>query len=150
MANIILADPSTEVGRAAACLLESLGHSVETARTGEEALDLVRGKSPDLVIVDARLSGFEGAALIEAIRALPYCRQPCIFFVAENSSPMAVRSALDAGADDYMIKPFDRDIVLFKLAQARARGRLVERHQAPRFVQDNANSWRFRAFGKAV
>lgn len=150
MANIILADQSAEVRRAAKFLFESLGHSVEVARSGEEALELVRGMSPDLMIVDARLPGFEGPALVEAIRALKDCRQPCIFFVAENSSPMAVRSALDAGADDYLIKPFDRDLVSFKMAQAHARGRLAEQPIAPRFVQDNSSSWRLRTFGKAV
>lgn len=150
MANIILADQSAAVRRAAKFLFESLGHSVEVARNGVEVLELVKGMSPDLVIVDARLEGFEGTALVEAIRALADCRHPCIFFVAENGSPMAVRSALDAGADDYLIKPFDRDIVSFKMAQARARGRLVERPHAPRFVQDNSNSWRLRAFSKAV
>ena len=150
MANIILADQSAAVRRAAKFLFESLGHSIEVARDGDETLDLVQGMSPDLVIVDARLTGFEGTALVEAIRALPDCRQPCLFFVAENGSPLAVRSALDAGADDYLIKPFDRDLVSFKLAQARARGRLVERPHAPRFVQDNSSSWRLRTFGKAV
>lgn len=150
MANIILADRSAEARRAAKFVFESLGHSIELARNGQEVLTLVQGMSPDLVIIDEHLAGYEGSALVEAIRKLPDCRQPCIFFVAENGSAIAVRSALDAGADDYLIKPFDRDLVSFKIAQARARRRLVEEPHAPRFVQDNSGSWRFRTFSRAV
>lgn len=149
MANILIADQSSAFRRAAQCLLESLGHAVASAGNGSEVLELVQGMSPDLVIVDARLPGFEGTGLISAIRALPEGSQPCLFFVAESSSPGHVRMALDAGADDYLIKPFDRDLVAFKIAQARSRGRLVERPRAPKLVQDNSSSWRFRTFGKA-
>jgi two-component system chemotaxis response regulator CheY len=150
MATVLIADSSAPFRRAAQFLLESLGHEVAGARDGAEALDLLEGMSPDLVIVDARLPGFEGTALVETMRALPDGRRPCIFFVAENSGPASVRAALEAGADDYLIKPFDRELVSFKLAQARSRGRLIERPRVTRLVQDNSSSWRFRTFGKAV
>lgn len=150
MATALIADSSAPLRRAAQFLLESLGFEVVGARDGEEAIDLVRGMSPDLAIVDARLTGFEGTALVEAIRALPEGARPCIFFVAENGGPASVRGALEAGADDYLIKPFDRELLSFKLAQAKARGRLIERPRATKLVQDNSSSWRFRTFGKAV
>lgn len=149
MATVLIADSSAPFRRAAQFLLESLGHEVVGARDGMEALALVQGMSPDLVIADARLPGYEGTALVEAIRALPESRRPCIFFVAENSGPASVRAALDAGADDYLIKPFDRELVSLKLVQAEARGRLIERPRVTRLVQDNTSSWRFRTFGKA-
>jgi DNA-binding response OmpR family regulator len=57
---------------------------------------------------------------------------------------------MDAGADDYLIKPFDRELLSFKLDQARARGRLRTRGTPMKLVQDNSHSWRFRVFGKAV
>tara|TARA_R110002124_G_scaffold29084_1_gene101792 strand:+ start:553 stop:1011 length:459 start_codon:yes stop_codon:yes gene_type:complete len=150
MANIILADQSAAFGRAAKFLFESLGHDMEWARNGQETLELVRGMSPDLVIVDARLPGFEGTSLVEAIRALPDGQGPCVFLIPENTRPATVRAALDAGADDYLIKPFDRELVSFKLTQAKARGRLVERPRITRLVQDNSSSWRFRTFGKVA
>lgn len=149
MATVLIANSSAPLRRAAQFLLESLGHEVAGARGGEEALALVQGMSPDLVIADARLPGFEGTALVETIRAMPDGSRPCIFFVAENSGPASVRAALEAGADDYLIKPFDRELLSFKLAQAKARGRLVEHPRVTRLVQDNSSSWRFRTFGKA-
>lgn len=150
MANIILADSSAEFRRAAQCLLESLGHAVVVARNGSESLELLQGMSPDLVVLDARLPGYEGTDLIEIMRAMPGLRRPCIFYVPENGRPASVRAALDAGADDYLIKPFDRELVAFKITQAKARGRLIERPAATKLVQDNSSSWRFRTFGRAV
>lgn len=150
MATVLIADSSAPLRRAAQFLFESLGFEVAGARDGMEALDLVRGMSPDLLIIDSRLAGFEGTALVEAVRGLSECAQPCVFFVAENSSPASVRAALEAGADDYLIKPFDRELVTFKLAQARARGKLVARPRVTKLVQDNSSSWRFRSFGRAV
>jgi two-component system chemotaxis response regulator CheY len=150
MARILIADQSAAFRRAAQYLFESLGHAVLCARNGMETLDLSKETLPDLIIVDARLEGFEGTVLVEKLRAMPSSRRPCIFFVAENGGPASIRAALDAGADDYLIKPFDRELVAFKLAQAKARGHLVERPPVTKLVQDNSSSWRFRTFGKAV
>ncbi len=153
MATAVFADSSAPVRRAAQFLLESLGFEVAGARDADEALSLVRGLDPDLLILDARLPGSEGTSLVEAVRALAGGARPCLFFVTENCGPASVRAAMEAGADDYLIKPFDRELFAFKLTQARARGRLVEQPHpavfAPRLVQDNSNSWRFRTFGQA-
>ncbi len=154
MATALIADPSAPVRRAAQFLLESLGFEVAGARDADEALALIRGMSPDLAILDARLPGSEGTSMVEAVRALAGGARPCLFFVTENGGPASVRAAMEAGADDYLIKPFDRELFAFKLTQARARGRLVEQPHAaafaPKLVQDNSNSWRFRLFGQAV
>lgn len=149
MATALIADSSAPFRRAARFLLESLGFEVAEARDGAEVAALVEGMSPDLVILDARLAGGEGTSLIEAVRALPEGRQACLFFVAEGG-PASVRAAIEAGADDYLIKPFDRELLSFKLAQARSRGCLTEGAPAMKLVQDNSRSWRFRVFGKAV
>tara|TARA_R110000824_G_scaffold118105_1_gene270290 strand:+ start:9888 stop:10355 length:468 start_codon:yes stop_codon:yes gene_type:complete len=150
MASILIADQSPALRRAAQFLFESLGHACVGTRDYMETLDLVKGMSPDLVIIDARLSEYRGISVVEAIRDLSGLRQPCIFFVTEKSDPASVRAALEAGADDFLMKPFDRELVAFKLAQAKARGKLVERPQRTRLVQDNSSSWRFRTFGRAV
>lgn len=147
MATVLIADSSAPLRRAASYLFESLGFEVAGARDMAEALAMVEGLSPDLVILDACLAG--GASAVESIRRLPEGRRACVFFVADGG-PASVRAAMDAGADDYLIKPFDRELLAFKLAQARARGRLTEVPPAPKLVQDNASGWRFRTFGKAI
>ena len=150
MATVLIADSSAPLRRAAQFLFESLGFDVAGAREGTEALDLVQGMAPDLLIADSRLPGFEGTALVEAVRKLAAGAQPCIFFVADHGGPASIRAALEAGADDYLIKPFDRELLTFKLAQATARGKLVMRPRVTKLVQDNSSSWRFRTFSRAV
>lgn len=101
---------------------------------------MIRAGEPDLVIVDSRVADFDGAALVEAIRALPGDRRPCIFFVTDNGGPASVRAALEAGADDYLVKPYDRELLSFRLVQAHARKRLDQPPTPAKLVQDNALS----------
>ncbi len=149
MATCLIADSSAPVRKAAKFLLESLGFEVAGVRDGDEALRTAQSVAPDLILLDARLPGIEAAALIDEIRSRPEGARACIFFIADGG-PAGVRAAMEAGADDFLIKPFDRELLSFKLQQARARGRLREGKRAMKLVQDNSHSWRFRAFGKAI
>lgn len=149
VATCLIADQSAPVRKAAKFLLESLGFEVVGVRDGEETLRTVRSNAPDLILLDARLPGPEAGALIDEIRSLPEGARACIFFIADGG-PASVRAAMEAGADDFLIKPFDRELLSFKLEQALARGCLREGKRTMKLVQDNSHSWRFRAFGKAV
>jgi len=66
----------------------------------------------------------EQAGVIRRLRSSPASRHALVLAVAEEASPAHVREALAAGADDYLIWPFDPELLLFKLEQASARGRL--------------------------
>ncbi|NIJ40163.1 DNA-binding response OmpR family regulator [Parvibaculum indicum] len=66
----------------------------------------------------------EQAAVIRQIRTSPASRHALVLAIADNASPAHVREALAAGADDYLVWPFDPELLLFKLEQASARGRL--------------------------
>lgn len=150
----IVADPSPAARRAASHLLERLGFRVAGAAGSEEALALIAGTMPDLLLVDGRLEAPNGGLLAEAIRRLPGGQGFCLFHVTADGAPASVRRAMEAGADDYLVKPFDEALLGFKLAQARTRGRLEGRRSHLRLVQDDsaagATAWRFGLFGKAV
>jgi two-component system chemotaxis response regulator CheY len=151
LVTALVADPSAAPRRAAGFLLESLGFRVAMAATMEEALALAKGLQPDLVLADARLEGAEGGSPVEALRTVS---DACLFHVTADGGAAGVRRAVEAGADDYLVKPFDAALLDFKLAQARSRGRLAAKPSSLRLVQDNAaagdTSWRFQLFGKAV
>lgn len=66
----------------------------------------------------------EQVAVIARLRSAPASRHALVLAVADNASPAHVREALAAGADDYLVWPFDPELLLFKLEQASARGRL--------------------------
>ncbi len=119
-----------------------------------DALAFVSGTAPDLVLVDGGLEGPDGGLLMEAIRNLPAARDICLFHVAAEALPASIRRAIDAGADDYLVKPFDEALLGFKLAQARTRGRFGAGRARLRIVGEGPDaeraSWRFGLFGKAV
>lgn len=154
MNTALVADPSPAARRVASHLLERLGFRVAGASGSGEALALIAGTAPDLIMIDGRLETPNGGLLVEAVRRLPRGRDFCLFHVTADGAPASVRRALEAGADDYLVKPFDEALLDFKLAQARTRGRLDARRTHLRLVQDNsatgATSWRFGLFGKAV
>ncbi len=154
MATALIADLSDASRRAASHLLERLGFRVATASAAEEALALIAGTAPDLVLADARIETANGGLLPAAIRKLAAGRDVCLFHVTADAGASSIRRAMDAGADDYLVKPYDEALLRFKLMQARTRGRLDAGRPKLRVVQDNAatgaTSWRFGLYGKAV
>lgn len=119
MAKALVIDPSASSARTTQKLLESLGIEAESRGSVESMLP-----AADLVLVDAgtslKMSGDMSA--VEAVRqANPLS---CLIFLIEDGGQATIKAAMEAGADDYLVKPFSRDLLAFKLAQSQARGRL--------------------------
>jgi two-component system response regulator QseB len=95
---------------------------VDHARTGEAGLELALGRRYDVMVVDRRLPGLEGAELLSAVRTA-HITTPAIMLTALGTVEDRV-SGLDAGADDYLLKPFDFD-------ELRARLRALRRGRGP-------------------
>jgi len=153
LVNALVADISAEARRAASHMLERLGFRVTGAASAEEALALVAATGPGLVLAEARLETAGGKPLLEAIRAQAGGRDLCLFHVTSDGAAASIRRAIEAGADDYLVKPYDEALLRFKLAQARARGRLDAGRPKLRVVEGarvGATSWRFGLYGKAV
>jgi two-component system response regulator QseB len=107
---------------AAAIVVEMLSdeYLVDHARTGEEGLDRALGRRYDVMVVDRRLPGMSGAELLQAVRTA-HLATPAIMLTALGTVEDRV-SGLDAGADDYLLKPFDFDELRARLRALR-RGR---------------------------
>jgi two-component system chemotaxis response regulator CheY len=154
LAKALVADSSAAAGRAAAHLLERLGFRVACAEGADEAIALIAGTRPELVLADCRIETAGGRGLIETIRRQGWGGDICLFHVTADGSPSSIRRALDAGADDYIVKPYDEALLRFKLMQARTRGRLDTGRPRLRVVQDNSStgdtSWRFRVYGRTA
>jgi DNA-binding response OmpR family regulator len=103
------------------------GFSVATAASAEEALNLALEHPPDLAILDIMLPGLDGLALLQRLRSAD--EQLPVLFLTGRDAPADQVFALEAGADDYVIKPFTMAVLL-----ARVRALLRRRHleQAPR------------------
>ena len=111
----LIADDSRMVRRVAGRILREFGFDVQEAATGREALDQARLRLPTLVLLDWNLKGLDGLEVLAALRSLPNGESIKIVFCTAERSPERIVAALQAGANEYIMKPFDSDIVESKL-----------------------------------
>ncbi len=107
MITVLVVDDSATVRRMVKETLENAGFHVLTARDGVEALDIAKGKSPDLVLTDLHMPRMDGIALVKALRQEPTCRYIPILVLTTESSPEFKVKGREAGATGWLIKPFD-------------------------------------------
>jgi two-component system KDP operon response regulator KdpE len=100
---VLVVEDEVQMRRALATNLKARGYRVETVATGEEALAEVARLHPDLVVLDLGLPGIDGVEVIEGIRG--WSPVPILVLSARGAEEAKV-AALDAGADDYVTKPF--------------------------------------------
>jgi two-component system KDP operon response regulator KdpE len=123
--SILVIDDEVQIRRLLRVTLEKLGYAVHEAATGEDGLQMVLGKKPDLVLLDLGLPDKDGAAVLAELRS--WSTIPVIILSVRNSEEDIVH-LLDAGADDYIIKPFNTGELI-------ARMKVAIRHHAPQEAQ---------------
>lgn len=118
MTKILIVDDEPQIVRALVTNLKVRGYEVETASSGEEAVELAAVCHPDLLILDLGLPGISGIEVIEAVRA--WSTVP-ILVLSVRDAERAKVEALDAGADDYVTKPFGIEELLARVRAAARR-----------------------------
>ncbi len=113
--KVLVCDDDASLLRALSISLGARGYEVIVARSGEECLDRVAHRHPDVVLLDLGLPGIDGVEVIRGIRG--WSSIPIIVLSARHQSVSKVE-ALDAGADDYVTKPFGMDELLARLRAA--------------------------------
>jgi len=111
-ARILVVDDEPQIRRSLQVNLESRGYAVETAETGELAIQAFHNRRPDVMILDLLLPGMEGVEVVRRIRELSPV--PIIVLSAIGEEARKV-DALEMGADDYMTKPFGMDELLARI-----------------------------------
>jgi len=120
MSRILIVDDEPAIGWSLGELLEDLGHTVKLASSAEEALDGCPAFGPDLLLLDVRLPGRDGLSAIPDFRAL-VPRAPVVVMTAFGDLDTAVKT-VEAGAAEYLVKPFDSAQVIAAVGRALARG----------------------------
>jgi two-component system KDP operon response regulator KdpE len=129
--RILLVDDEEPIQRAVAPLLRSRGYQVDSARTGGDALNSLRARVPDLVVLDLGLPDLDGTEVCARIRKVSPV--PIIVLSARGSETDKVR-ALDLGADDYVTKPFGPEELLARIRVALRRSAGDPQAQAGQFL----------------
>jgi two-component system KDP operon response regulator KdpE len=115
MTRILVVDDEPQLLRALATNLKARGYEVDKAATGEAALMLAASHHPDLVVLDLGLPGIDGLEVINGLRG--WSSVPIVVLSVREREADKV-AALDAGADDYVTKPFGMDELLARLRAA--------------------------------
>jgi two-component system, OmpR family, KDP operon response regulator KdpE len=123
--KILVVDDEAQIARVLKTTLSASGYSIRTASDGDDALQVMKAWTPDLVITDLRMPNMDGVELCRHLRAKSGI--PIIVLSVRNEERTKVE-ALDAGADDYVTKPFSVDELL---ARVRAALRRVLTAQQP-------------------
>jgi two-component system KDP operon response regulator KdpE len=123
VSRVLVVDDELPMRRTLGIGLRARGYQVDLAATGEEALDLAARHHPDVVILDLGLPGIDGIEVAQAIRG--WSQVPIIVLSARGAEAVKV-AALDAGADDYVTKPFGMDELLARLRASLRRAHPAE------------------------
>ncbi|MFN8077302.1 MAG: response regulator transcription factor [Kineosporiaceae bacterium] len=121
-ARVLIVEDEAPLLKALAINLRARGWQVRTAATGTAALEAVAAEVPEVVLLDLGLPDLDGQEVIAGLRG--WTRVPIIVLSARHDSAEKVQ-ALDAGADDYVTKPFGMDELLARLRAAARRGASV-------------------------
>ena len=119
MTRVLVIDDDPQLLRALRITLRAAGHDVDTAPDGRTALHRAAAAPPDVIVLDLGLPDLDGTEVLAGLR--PSYTGPVLVLSARADSQDKVR-ALDAGADDYVTKPFDMSELLARLRAALRRG----------------------------
>lgn len=115
MMRCLIVDDSRVIRRVASKIIQDLGFDVEEAENGRKALNALTIRMPDLTLVDWEMPVMDGLEFVKRLRELPGGDKVVVVFCTTENDVPHVRQALDAGADEYIMKPFDSEIVHTKL-----------------------------------
>jgi len=115
VASILVVDDEPQIRRVLRSTLSTHGYVITEAKTGEEALESMRKERPDLILLDMNMPGMGG---IEACRQIRRTSDAPIIMLTVRNAERDKVAALDAGADDYVVKPFGIEELLARIRAA--------------------------------
>ena len=117
MTECLIVDDSRVIRTIARRILQDLRFDVREAADGAEALKACLDRMPDAVLLDWNMPVMTGIDFLKALRLVPNGATPVVVFCTTENDLARIQEAISLGADEYIMKPFDREIVEAKLAQ---------------------------------
>ena len=115
MKTCLVVDDSKVIRKVARHILETLDYSVSEAVDGRDALDQCMATPPDVILLDWNMPVMSGMDFLRALRESSIPSRPKVVFCTTENGMAYIRAAIEAGADEYVMKPFDRDTLESKL-----------------------------------
>jgi two-component system, chemotaxis family, chemotaxis protein CheY len=117
MKTCLVVDDSSVIRKVARRILEGLDFQIMEAENGEEAIENCRNQLPDAILLDWNMPKMDGYDFLRVLRRLPGGDRPKVVFCTTENDVAHIARALHAGANEYIMKPFDRDIVEAKFQE---------------------------------
>lgn len=116
----LIVDDSRIIRKLARRIIEGLGFEVDEAGDGAEALTFCAISMPEIILLDWSMPVMDGLTFLRQLRSLPNGAEPKVLFCTIETRAERIAEALSAGADDYVMKPFDGEILSSKFAEVGA------------------------------
>jgi two-component system, chemotaxis family, chemotaxis protein CheY len=125
MKTCLVVDDSSVVRKIARRILEEIGFAVIEAEDGEQALEACKKSLPEAILLDWNMPVMDGYDFLGRLRRMPDGDQPKVVFCTTENDIDHISRALNAGANEYIMKPFDKDIVSAKFQEVGLIGQSV-------------------------
>ena len=117
MKHCLVVDDSAVIRKVARRILEGLSFRISEAEDGEQALAACRADMPDAVLLDWNMPVMDGYDFLRNLRMMPGGDRPKVVFCTTENDVAHIARALHAGANEYIMKPFDKEIVTAKFQE---------------------------------
>jgi two-component system, chemotaxis family, chemotaxis protein CheY len=117
MRTCLVVDDSSVIRKVARRILEGLEFEIEEAEDGEQALDACKRHLPEAILLDWNMPKMDGYEFLRMLRKLPGGDGPKVVFCTTENDVAHIARALHAGANEYIMKPFDKEIVEAKFQE---------------------------------
>ena len=117
MTSCLVVDDSRMIRRVASRILKDLKFETSEAENGQIALDMCRMDMPDAILLDWNMPVMDGLQFLSALRDMPDGEKPQVVFCTTENDVGHIARAIRAGANEYIMKPFDREIVQAKFQE---------------------------------
>lgn len=116
----LIVDDASVIRKIARHIIESMRYLVVEAESGQQAIEACRTAMPDVILLDWQMPGMSAIEFLAALRASPGGRHPSIIYCTTEHDSVDISRAFAAGADSYLMKPFDRETIEAKFSEALA------------------------------
>jgi len=117
MKTCLVVDDSSVIRKVARRILEGMDFEISEAADGEQALGMCQNGLPDAILLDWNMPIMDGYEFLKQLRLLPRGREPKVVFCTTENDIGHIARAMHAGADEYIMKPFDKDIMTAKFQE---------------------------------